>query len=332
MILMRRAEEGSDTVSVIVPVYNVEKYLAKCLDSILAQEHRSIEIICVNDCSTDTSPQILNEYSKAHQNIIVIDHEVNQGLGAARDTGLRAATGRFVMFVDSDDHIRSDHVSTYLSAMDEDADIVQGGYYREEGKRVSEIRPRLDSHYGWISVSACLKMFRLRFLRENNITFEGRRAYEDVPFTYLCMLANPQIKVIDYCGYYYVLNPTSITRHGDQLRKFEAAIENHETFAAKIDLTALSKENYDYLEYLFFQSLTLAMLVNSRHAGKIAAKEMLKKRRRCLSSVFPKYLNNRYIGFTKLPIEATRTRFVLGCYALAERLGLDRFFVYMLAQ
>lgn len=329
---MRRVKKGSDTVSVIVPVYNVEKYLAKCLDSILAQEHRSIEIICVNDCSTDASPQILRNYSEEYPNIIVIDHKVNQGLGAARDTGLNAATGRFVMFVDSDDHIRCDHVSTYLSAMDEKVDIVQGGYYREEGKRVSEIRPHLDPRYGWISVSACLKMFRLSFLRENNITFEGRRTYEDVPFTYLCMLASPQIKVIDYCGYYYVLNPSSITRHGDQVRKFEAAIENHETFAAKIDLNALSQEDHDHLEYLFFQSITLAMLVNSRHAGKVAAKEMLKERRRCLSSIFPKYLSNRYIGFTKLSIETARTRFVLGCYALAERLGLDRFFVYLLAR
>ena len=91
-------------LSVVVPVYNVENYLSKCLDSILKQTLEDIEIICVNDGSTDGSANILQDYKKKDPRIIVLEQE-NQGLGAARNTGIRTARGEYIGFVDSDDFI-----------------------------------------------------------------------------------------------------------------------------------------------------------------------------------------------------------------------------------
>ena len=103
-------------VSIIVPVYNVEKYLARCLDSIMAQTEHDIEIICVNDGSTDSSASILADYA-AKDSRIQIRTQPNGGLSAARNAGLDMATGEWVMFVDSDDYVPSYAVSAFLDAV-----------------------------------------------------------------------------------------------------------------------------------------------------------------------------------------------------------------------
>ena len=91
-------------ISVIVPIYNVEKYLAKCLDTILAQTFSDIEIICVNDGSTDNSRKILSEYAKKDSRIKIVDKK-NGGLSSARNAGMKVAQGEFISFIDSDDWI-----------------------------------------------------------------------------------------------------------------------------------------------------------------------------------------------------------------------------------
>ena len=96
--------EGKDTavrISILIPVYNVENYLSQCLDSILSQTFSNIEIICVNDGSTDKSPSILNEYAKKSDKIKIINQE-NAGLSETRNTGVEYAAGKYVLFVDSD--------------------------------------------------------------------------------------------------------------------------------------------------------------------------------------------------------------------------------------
>ena len=92
-------------VSVIVPVYNTKKYLPKCLDSLIAQTLKDIEIICINDASTDGSLKILQEYALRDNRIKIIDFKQNKGAGAARNTGIDTATGEYIGFVESDDFV-----------------------------------------------------------------------------------------------------------------------------------------------------------------------------------------------------------------------------------
>ena len=92
-------------VSIIVPVYNVEKYLRECLDSIAMQTIDDFEVICINDGSEDNSDRILTEYEKKYKNIKILVHEENKGLSAARNTGIRNAAGEYLLFVDADDYI-----------------------------------------------------------------------------------------------------------------------------------------------------------------------------------------------------------------------------------
>ena len=118
-----------DKITVIVPVYNVENYLRKCLDSIIAQTYKNIEIIVVNDGSTDTSGEICKEFSGMDHRIIYIEQE-NAGLSAARNTGLNNMSGDYVTFVDSDDWIEQDYIETLFKKIVEyQADIAVGNYY-----------------------------------------------------------------------------------------------------------------------------------------------------------------------------------------------------------
>jgi glycosyltransferase involved in cell wall biosynthesis len=115
----QNVENSAPKVAVIVPVYNVERFLPECLDSLLAQTLREIEIICVNDVSPDNSAAILAEYSQKDARVKVITHEVNQGLGPARNSGVAFTKAPYIAFVDSDDYVKPEMMETLFNAIEE---------------------------------------------------------------------------------------------------------------------------------------------------------------------------------------------------------------------
>ncbi|MCL2844878.1 MAG: glycosyltransferase [Chitinivibrionia bacterium] len=127
-------------ISVIVPVYNVEAYLRQCLDSIINQTYKNIEIVCVNDVSPDNSLAILNEYAAKDSRIIVVNKEINEGVALARKTGLENSNGRYVIMIDSDDTIEPNMLEVMLgTAISQDLDMVCCGLFA--GTRNGEIVP-----------------------------------------------------------------------------------------------------------------------------------------------------------------------------------------------
>ena len=121
-----------DKVSIIIPVYNAEKYLRKCLDSVMSQDYGSYEVICVNDCSPDNSREILEEYRRKYpEKIVVLENEENMGQGRSRMRALKQASGEYLMFVDSDDWIGTDCCKTLLSHTDKQTDVCLFSYIRE---------------------------------------------------------------------------------------------------------------------------------------------------------------------------------------------------------
>lgn len=111
-------------ISIIVPVYNVEEYLPKCLDSIINQTYKNLEIIVVNDGSTDNSGKICDEYGERDYRIMVI-HKANRGVSSSRNIGIKNASGEYILFVDSDDEIEKDYVNVMARAVtNSDCDLV----------------------------------------------------------------------------------------------------------------------------------------------------------------------------------------------------------------
>lgn len=212
-------------VSVIVPVFNVEKYLKRCLDSILAQSLDNWELICVNDATPDASSTILAEYASRDSRIRIINHSENKGLSEARNTGLRNARGRWILFVDSDDCIHPRLLEYTINLGEQhDASLVTFDYEKVPcDYELPESHNILDaSIYSVVDAPLCYRMRRGRWIIHgaawsmlyrkellNNLYFKPI-LFEDYPYTMRVMLRCPRTVILKASLYYYSCNPDSI--------------------------------------------------------------------------------------------------------------------------
>lgn len=208
-----------DKISVIVPVYNVEKYLSQCIESILKQTHKNLEIILVDDGSPDSSPEICDEYKKKDNRIKVI-HKKNGGLALARNTGMDVATGKYIGFVDSDDMIAEDMYEVLLeNIIKSDAEIavcyktdilenlqIGKGVVEELNKTQTLKKMVLGIEFG---SHACDKLFKREILA--NIRFPVGKTYEDLYTIYQWINTSNKIVLCKNNKYYYRPNLESIT-------------------------------------------------------------------------------------------------------------------------
>ena len=313
-------------VSVIIPVYNVEAYLARCLDSVLAQTCPDIEIVCVDDCGTDGSMAVARRYAAAHPDRIrIVESEENAGLGGARDKGIAAAAGEYLLFVDSDDAVTPGFAEAYLRAAEESgADIVAGGHTRVEGeKEISRPGRPEDPWYVWVNINAWAKLFRTSFLRENGIDFRGIRTYEDAPFLFRCLACGASVRTIRDDGYRYYQNPGSITtgRRRDRTALYEAY---------EADLRALKKEaafpeeRQEIWTYTLASQLITNLLFNGQHAGVRRMKELYRSCDEVLRELDPDLKGNRFVS-RKIPVsEPSLNRTAAWLTLKLRRIGLDR--------
>ncbi len=211
-------EDGYSLVSVIVPVYNVEPYLRKCLDSIIGQTYENLEILLIDDGSTDHSGDICDDYEKRDERICVF-HTENGGLSAARNLGLDYANGEYIGFVDSDDWIEPDMYEVlFHSATETGADIVECGFYREyPDKSLSVVRPERMLSSGEairallrkeLSEGVWSKLWKRHCF--DRIRFPVGRVHEDASTTYLVFDAVTSICSISACEYHYLQRSGSI--------------------------------------------------------------------------------------------------------------------------
>ncbi len=211
-------------VSIIVPVYNVENYLRQCMDSIIIQTHTNIEIICINDGSTDQCGTVLDQYAYQDRRVTIIT-QPNRGLSAARNAGLKRANGKYILFVDSDDWLHPQTVAElYRQIVRFKADIcVYGFHYSCENKsdlplNYYGLSPDSSFTYEQISekifgrVSVWSKMYRRRFICRHNLTFPEGLIFEDVIFHVRSFVYASKICQLNRSLYYYRTdNQTSIT-------------------------------------------------------------------------------------------------------------------------
>ena len=130
--------DNNELISIIVPIYNVQKYLDRCMKTLLNQTYRNIEIILVDDESPDECPKMCEEYAKIDQRVKVI-HKKNGGLGFARNSGLEIAQGKYIIFVDSDDYVTENMCHLlYEAAKKYEADVVYGGIFYADGEKIKE--------------------------------------------------------------------------------------------------------------------------------------------------------------------------------------------------
>ena len=210
-------------ISVIIPVYNVEKYLAECLTSVVNQTFKDIEIICINDGSTDNSPKILEEFAQKDNRIKIINQE-NQGMSCARNAGLAVATGEYISFIDSDDYVSTDlyadlqkflpaeliYFNACIFPMSEKYQALQN-YIQCKFEGELPITEKIISQ---TNVHIWNKIFKASIIKENNIKFPDGLYFEDFPFMFEYLHSINTVKFVGGRGYYfYRQQPNSIMKN-----------------------------------------------------------------------------------------------------------------------
>ena len=228
---------SSPLVSIIIPVYNVEEYLEECLNSLINQTLQNFEVICINDCSTDNSLNILNKYSKNDSRFITISTTENSGPSKARNLGISIAKGEFITCLDSDDYFTPDTLeSLYSNATSNQLDMIvfcakpfcdKKGEFPLSSEMYTRCPTKLtqimfgqeffastieyDNHIGTVAI----KFFRTSLIKENNIRFIEGILHEDEPFYYECILLAKRVTKIPnqfYCRRYRAGSITTTTK------------------------------------------------------------------------------------------------------------------------
>lgn len=250
-------------VSVIVPIYNVEKYLEKCINSLLSQTLEDIQIILVNDGSKDNSGNIAKEYEKNNKNRIIYVEKENGGLSDARNHGLKYATGDFIAFLDSDDYIEKNaYEEMYNKAIEENADYVECDFIWEFPNKI-----RVDKQHpyknkkemlSFVRVVAWNKLIKRQLITDNNLEFPKGLRYEDVEFTYKLIPFINKFAYVDKPFIHYVQREGSIANvQNERTAEIFTVLDNVIEFYKKNNIYEKYRDEleYNYARYLLCSSL-----------------------------------------------------------------------------
>lgn len=206
-----------DLVSIIVPVHNSEKYLKGCIDSLLNQDYKNIEIIAVENASTDNSLAILKEYGDKIKTIILKE----AGIGLARNIGLKEAKGKYISFVDSDDNVRFDFISKMLYLINKESsdlcicDILEKHVAKRTQNSSKEYpsqfldRKEILSNLDKFNYGPCNKLYKSEIIKNNNICFEEKLKYEDFPFVLSYLINIDKVSKVNEELYIYNIHNES---------------------------------------------------------------------------------------------------------------------------
>ena len=304
-------------LTVVIPVYNVEKYLDRCLKSILIQEWKNYDIILVDDGSTDRSPQICDDYVKAYDFISVI-HKENGGLSEARNTGISQAKGEYVYFPDSDDWIEPNAFSDLAEVIESNQyDIIsfnrefvksEHDIIKSDSKRTKRLTGKealIDMFsYGFITGFANDKIYRKALFTKNTIQFPVGKYYEDLGTNYKLFLAAKKVYATNQKYYHYLIdNPDAITKSWNE-QKFE-------------NMISFYKELYysdDVRSKLDFSELAIAKMFfvdGMTHSLASLYKSNLYKSYPELTKDVEKELKKNKLTFTELSKLNHRTKYIL---------------------
>ena len=251
-------------ISVVVPVYNVEKYLEKCLQSLIEQCYSDMEIVVVDDKSTDRSLCIAKKYEK-YNNVKVISKEKNTGLSDSRNVGIRESRGQYIMFLDSDDYVEDGWIFKIQEIVkkENEPDIVYFGYSEEyESTNEKYIK------YGYVSqkdkiytgeefaiaelkqrnlyAAACFGIYNREFIVRNNLYFESGLLHEDELWTPQVILRANKVYTSDYVFYHYLRRNGSITRSENKTKHGQDML----CICKKLDILANEIKNPELKKYM----------------------------------------------------------------------------------
>lgn len=267
-------------ISIIVPFFNVEQYIGSCIESIFKQDYKNIELILIDDCGSDNSRKIVEEYLQKAPTYIdyrILKHPHNKGLSAARNTGTRVAHGDYILYVDSDDRLFPDSVSSMLNqALKNDADMVVGDYVSMKDNEIVDSTVPENTVEGVISgainilecycrhgfyMMAWNKLVRASILRDNHIEFIEGIIHEDNPWSMHLAFLMKCIVVFRKNTYVYTVRPGSIVTDSKIEQKRKSWYCGLLSYIKNIKEHPQFKDNYVFHEFVVSEILSYLFLV-----------------------------------------------------------------------
>ena len=301
------------SVSVIIPVYNAEKYLRKCLGSLENQSCQSFEVLIVNDGSTDSSQKIIDEYVSKYPDKYRSFIKENGGQSSARNLALPYAGGEYITFLDSDDYYDEKYLETlYSAAKENNSDMVISGQKKvdEEGKVYLSIDYKVDKYPKTVlrRLNFSGKMYRTEYMRKHNMKFAVGKTYEDNPFNFIMIFLAKNLVILPYSGYYQVGHPGSTTT-----KKIDSSKIPYEALEYAIKNVCENKElcnDYSVFEYTVMSFFTYFIFkANKSHSylaqGKQRKSECSVVLEFCdfslnmLNKYMPQYYKNKHLSLWK---------------------------------
>ena len=306
-------------ISVIVPIYNTEKYLRKCINSLVKQTKEELEFILINDGSPDHSEEIVQEYQDSR---IYYYKNKNQGIGKTRNFGIKKATGKYLLFLDSDDYLRHDTCQMlYEKAENENLDMIVFNMKRlyDDGKRKIDKIPFFEtsgikenpSLLNKINLGPCNKIYRTSLIKDNHIQFLENSKYEDVSFVIETIIKANRIGQIEETFYNYVIHGNSETTVRDErcfdIIKVIAMIRN------KLRKEENLKQELNILTVRILTNYTIQQRVQK---DKKIAIDFINESFQYLKKEIPDFKKNKYYpnrSFFKRTVEKSKILTIVYC-------------------
>lgn len=291
-------------VSVIVPVYNVEKFIDKCLNSIVNQTLKEIEIIVVNDGTKDNSQKIIDKYVKKYPDKIKSYIKENGGQGSARNYGLKKTTGEYIGYVDSDDFVEKDmYKKLYNKAKENNYDIVVCGNYNvSEDYQNKNIDAFINNYntdlenifFGKMAVWN--KIYKRDILIKNKLEFKEKVWYEDLAFTLKAIMNSNTFAFIDEPLYDYLIREGSTMNNSNVQRNLEI-LDAFNDILSYIQHNK-KEEYFNKIEFLAIDHIYISAIVRvlKAEADDKVKRETINKLIDYMNKKFPNYKNNKYIN------------------------------------
>lgn len=281
-------------ISIIIPIYNVEKYLSRCIDSIENQTYKNIELILVNDGSTDKSEEIINKYIKKYDNIKYIKKE-NGGLSDSRNWGAKEATGNYICFVDSDDYIDENLFFSLKQYLNQEYDMIKYKLIKvdEDYNEIEKIGgPTFENKTGQEAFNilygqdvmlqpAWLYLYKKSFWDANNFSYPVGKLHEDFARTALIMLKAKSVVSTNIYGYYYVQSSSSITRGNDESKKMRRALDmmdHYDYMIKQIEQYDIDNQTKENIKIYYTNCIILKLEELSKKNKKTYINEIKKRR------------------------------------------------------
>lgn len=298
-------------VSIVVPVYNVAAYLEKCVASVLAQTERDYELILVDDGSTDESGALCDTLGGRDPRIRVI-HQENRGLGGARNTGIEAASGEWLLFIDSDDWIDPDTLKKALTAgEDAGAALVVFGFRTvdEQGRALGSFQEALPKGAGFspkerkdaflIAPCAWNKLYKRELFLRTGVRYPSRVWYEDIRTTLKLLCQTGTMVCADFVGYNYLQRSGSIMNSGNLQRNREIidAFDDLLPWFSEHGLLDVYREELCYLTAFHVYFTASVRVLRAEQADRALTRDrLLPEFRAYVEEKFPDYRENKYLA------------------------------------